>query len=58
MKQNVLRLFLLAALAADGRTGGLVRKAAKPGGAAEHQPKDSRVFFSEDRMDQPCAWLQ
>ena len=26
--------------------------------AAQHKPKDFRVFFCEDRMDQPCAWLQ
>lgn len=26
--------------------------------AAKHKPKDFRVFFCEDRMDQPCAWLQ
>ncbi len=26
--------------------------------AARHKPKDFRVFFCEDRMDQPCAWLQ
>ena len=26
--------------------------------AVEHKPKDFRVFFCEDRMDQPCAWLQ
>jgi thiamine biosynthesis lipoprotein len=26
--------------------------------AASHKPKDFRVFFCEDRMDQPCAWLQ
>jgi FAD:protein FMN transferase len=25
--------------------------------AAEHKPKDFRVFFCEDRTDQPCAWL-
>lgn len=26
--------------------------------AVQHKPKDFRVFFCEDRMDQPCAWLQ
>ena len=26
--------------------------------AAQHKPKDFRVFFCEDRTDQPCAWLQ
>ncbi len=26
--------------------------------AVDHKPKDFRVFFCEDRMDQPCAWLQ
>jgi thiamine biosynthesis lipoprotein len=26
--------------------------------AAGHKPKDFRVFFCEDRTDQPCAWLQ
>jgi FAD:protein FMN transferase len=26
--------------------------------AAKHKPKDFRVFFCEDRTDQPCAWLQ
>jgi thiamine biosynthesis lipoprotein len=26
--------------------------------AVRHKPKDFRVFFCEDRMDQPCAWLQ
>jgi thiamine biosynthesis lipoprotein len=26
--------------------------------AAKHMPKDFRVFYCEDRMDQPCAWLQ
>ena len=26
--------------------------------AARHKPKDFRVFFCEDRTDQPCAWLQ
>jgi thiamine biosynthesis lipoprotein len=25
--------------------------------AARHKPKEFRVFFCEDRMDQPCAWL-
>jgi thiamine biosynthesis lipoprotein len=26
--------------------------------AAKHKPKDFRVYFCEDRMDHPCAWLQ
>jgi thiamine biosynthesis lipoprotein len=26
--------------------------------AARHKPKEFRVFFCEDRTDQPCAWLQ
>jgi FAD:protein FMN transferase len=26
--------------------------------AERHKPKEFRVFFCEDRMDQPCAWLQ
>lgn len=26
--------------------------------AAEHRPKDFRIYFCEDRRDQPCAWLQ
>jgi thiamine biosynthesis lipoprotein len=26
--------------------------------AAKHKPNDFRVFFCEDRTDQPCAWLQ
>ena len=26
--------------------------------AAQHKPKEFRVFFCEDRTDQPCAWLQ
>jgi thiamine biosynthesis lipoprotein len=26
--------------------------------AAQHKPKEFRVYFCEDRMDQPCAWLQ
>jgi thiamine biosynthesis lipoprotein len=25
---------------------------------AQHKPKDFRVYFCEDRGDQPCAWLQ
>ncbi len=25
---------------------------------ARHKPKDFRVYFCEDRTDQPCAWLQ
>jgi thiamine biosynthesis lipoprotein len=26
--------------------------------AARHKPKEFRVYFCEDRTDQPCAWLQ
>jgi len=26
--------------------------------AAKHKPKEFRVYFCEDRMEQPCAWLQ
>ncbi len=26
--------------------------------AARHKPKEFRVFFCEDRTEQPCAWLQ
>ena len=26
--------------------------------AAQHKPRDFRVYFCEDRTDQPCAWLQ
>jgi thiamine biosynthesis lipoprotein len=26
--------------------------------AARHKPKGFRVFFCEDRMEKPCAWLQ
>jgi thiamine biosynthesis lipoprotein len=26
--------------------------------AARHKPNDFRVYFCEDRTDQPCAWLQ
>ncbi len=26
--------------------------------AARHKPENFRVYFCEDRMDQPCAWLQ
>jgi thiamine biosynthesis lipoprotein len=26
--------------------------------AAKHRLKDSQVFFCEDRMEKPCAWLQ
>jgi thiamine biosynthesis lipoprotein len=26
--------------------------------AMKHKPKEFRVFFCEDRTDQPCAWLQ
>ena len=25
--------------------------------AAKHKPEEFRVFFCEDRMEQPCAWL-
>ncbi|HUP05388.1 MAG TPA: FAD:protein FMN transferase, partial [Bryobacteraceae bacterium] len=25
--------------------------------AANHKPKEFRVFFCEDRTEQPCAWL-
>ena len=25
--------------------------------AAQHKPKEFRVYFCEDRTDQPCAWL-
>jgi hypothetical protein len=57
MKQIVLLLFLLAASAAAGRIAPMAHKA-EPKQAAEHQPKEVRVFFSEDRTDQPCAWLQ
>jgi thiamine biosynthesis lipoprotein len=24
----------------------------------KHKPEEFRVFFCEDRMEQPCAWLQ
>jgi len=58
MKQIVLLLFLLAAPAAAGRIAAIQRQAAMPRQAAEHQPKEVRVFFSEDRTDQVCAWLQ
>jgi hypothetical protein len=58
MKQIVLVLFLLAAPAAAGRIESMPRKAALPKEAAEHQPKEVRVYFSEDRTDKPCAWLQ
>ena len=58
MKQIVLVLFLLAAPAAAGRIESMPRKAAQPKEAAEHQPKEVRVYFSEDRTDKPCAWLQ
>jgi hypothetical protein len=58
MKQIVLVLFLLAAPAAAGRISAILRPAAKTVQAAGHQPKEVRVFFSEDRTDQPCAWLQ
>ena len=26
--------------------------------AVEHKPTDFRVFFCEDKVEQPCAWLQ
>jgi thiamine biosynthesis lipoprotein len=26
--------------------------------AARHKPKEFRVFFCQDRMEKPCAWLQ
>ena len=26
--------------------------------AVKHKPKDFRVYFCEDRMEKPCAWLQ
>jgi thiamine biosynthesis lipoprotein len=26
--------------------------------AAKHKKKDFRIFFCEDRVDTPCAWLQ
>jgi thiamine biosynthesis lipoprotein len=26
--------------------------------AVKHKPKEFRVFFCQDRTDQPCAWLQ
>jgi thiamine biosynthesis lipoprotein len=26
--------------------------------AVKHRPKEFRVFFCEDRMEKPCAWLQ
>lgn len=26
--------------------------------ASSHKPKDFRVFYCEDRMEKPCAWLQ
>jgi thiamine biosynthesis lipoprotein len=26
--------------------------------STKHRPKDFRVFFCEDRMEKPCAWLQ
>lgn len=26
--------------------------------AARHKPKDFRVYFCEDKVNQPCAWLQ
>jgi hypothetical protein len=58
MKQIVLRLFLLAAPIAAGLAAAMARQPAALRSAAEHQPKEVRVFLSEDRTDQPCAWLQ
>jgi thiamine biosynthesis lipoprotein len=26
--------------------------------AAQHKPKEFRVFICEDKAEQPCAWLQ
>ena len=26
--------------------------------AEQHKPKDFRIYFCQDRTDQPCAWLQ
>jgi thiamine biosynthesis lipoprotein len=26
--------------------------------AEQHKPKNFRVYFCQDRTDQPCAWLQ
>jgi len=26
--------------------------------AVKHKPKEFRVYFCEDRTEQPCAWLQ
>ena len=57
MKQDVLVLFLLAAPAAARRIISGPGKAAEAIQAVGHQPKEVRVF-SEDRTDQPCAWLQ
>ncbi|HMC60693.1 MAG TPA: FAD:protein FMN transferase, partial [Candidatus Solibacter sp.] len=25
---------------------------------AQHRPKEFRVFFCEDKVEKPCAWLQ
>jgi hypothetical protein len=58
MKQDVLLLFLLVAPSADLRTISVAGIAAEATQAAGYQPKEVRVFFSEDRTDQPCAWLQ
>jgi hypothetical protein len=58
MKQIVLVLFLLAAPVAGGRIVFAPGNAPEAMQAAGHQPKEVRVFFSEDRTDQPCAWLQ
>jgi hypothetical protein len=58
MKQIVVILFLLAAPAADVRMSSAAGNAAQTLRAAGHQPKEVRVFFSEDRTEKPCAWLQ
>ena len=58
IKQIVLVLFLLAAPAAAGRILSVPGTAAEAKQAAGHRPKEVRVFFSEDRTEQPCAWLQ
>ena len=59
MKQFVLVLFVLAAPAAAGRiTFRPPIAAAEAKLGAGYQPKEVLVFFSEDRTDKPCAWLQ
>jgi hypothetical protein len=58
MKRIVLVLFLLAAPAAAGRNPFAPVNAVEAEPVAGHQPKEFRVFFSEDRTDKPCAWLQ